>query len=103
MPAIRVKKEKNMKDNWVFSVVVGSGGDKTEHSVILDKDYWEELTRSTSSGQAGGKEGPEELVRRSFKFLLEREPKESILREFNLRVINTYFPEYEKSLKSAKF
>ena len=34
------------------------------------------------------------LVERSFRFLLEREPKEQILRRFELGVIERYFPEY---------
>jgi hypothetical protein len=37
----------------------------------------------------------EELVRDSFAFLLERESKASILREFDLSVIKRYFPEYD--------
>ena len=37
---------------------------------------------------------PEELVRVSFEFLLEREPATSILREFSLDVISQYFPSY---------
>jgi len=35
-----------------------------------------------------------ELVRRSFEFLLAREPNTSILREFDLATIERYFPEY---------
>jgi hypothetical protein len=38
-------------------------------------------------------------VEESFRFLLEREPKESILRRFNLTVISRYFPEYEREIK----
>jgi len=41
---------------------------------------------------------PEELVRKSFEFLLEREPKESILREFEITVISRYFPYYETEI-----
>ena len=37
---------------------------------------------------------PEQLLEASFQFLLEREPKESILRTFELPVIERYFPEY---------
>ena len=37
----------------------------------------------------------EELVRDSFGFLLERESKESILREFDLSVIKRYFRDYD--------
>lgn len=36
----------------------------------------------------------EDLVKRSFEFLLEREPPESILRRFRLADIERYFPEY---------
>ncbi len=37
----------------------------------------------------------EELVRDSFGFLLAREPKESILKEFDLSAIQRYFPDYD--------
>ncbi|HEY4869179.1 MAG TPA: hypothetical protein VII79_04150 [Candidatus Dormibacteraeota bacterium] len=37
---------------------------------------------------------PKELVRESFRFLLEREPPESILSRFDLTVIERYFPNY---------
>jgi len=41
----------------------------------------------------------EELVRDSFGFLLEREPKESILKEFDLSVIQRYFPDYDGAMR----
>jgi len=37
--------------------------------------------------------------RRSFEFLLAREPKESILPEFDLPLIGRYFSEYERELQ----
>jgi hypothetical protein len=37
---------------------------------------------------------PEALLEASFEFLLDREPKESILRRFELPVIERYFPDY---------
>jgi hypothetical protein len=37
---------------------------------------------------------PEELLEASFRFLLEREPKEAILTRFDLPVIERYFPDY---------
>ena len=42
---------------------------------------------------------PTELVRRSFEFLLAREPKESILGSFGLAVISRYYPEYEREIR----
>ena len=41
---------------------------------------------------------PNDLVRRSFDFLLARESKESILSTFDLTVIARYFPEYESEI-----
>jgi hypothetical protein len=84
---IQVKK----KDEGSFRVVVLEGRSQTSHLVSLQEDYCRKLT--------GGKVAAEELVRRSFEFLLEREPKESILREFDLPVIGRYFPEYEREIK----
>jgi hypothetical protein len=42
----------------------------------------------------------ERLVRASFEFLLERESPQSILRRFNLDVIQQYFPEYLTTIGS---
>lgn len=42
----------------------------------------------------GGGCSAEHLIAASFRFLLDREPKESILARFDLSVIERYFPEY---------
>ena len=47
-----------------------------------------------------GAASPDDLVRRSFAFLLEREPPSSILNQFDLMVIGRYFPEYEATIRS---
>jgi len=64
----------------------------TVHKVTVPAHYYEKLT--------GNKVGPEELVEKSFEFLLEREPNTSILRSFELSVIGRYFPEYEGIIKN---
>lgn len=74
-----------------FRVTVNDGGGRSSHRVTVPADYHKKLT--------GGQVPPEELVRRSFEFLLEREPKESILSEFDLPVIGRYFPEYEGEIR----
>jgi len=84
---IEVKK----KSNQEFVVNIKEKGTRTEHEVTLDEKYYQILT--------DGEMTREELIKRSFEFLLEREPKESIFSEFNLRVINNYFPEFEEELK----
>ena len=44
---------------------------------------------------------PEQLLHASFEFLLEREPKEAILKRFELPVIERYFPEYRATIARA--
>ena len=39
-----------------------------------------------------------EIVRETFRFLLEREPATSIMKEFSLDVVPTYFPEFYDAL-----
>ena len=72
-----------------FRVTVDEGGGRTTHLVTVDPAY---------PGRIAGSVTREEVVRRSFEFLLEREPKEAILRSFALPVIARYFPEYEAEL-----
>ncbi len=47
-----------------------------------------------------GQVAPEELVRASFEFLLERESAASILRTFSLDVISQYFPSYPAQIRA---
>ena len=78
------------KDKDIFEVTVEESGGSTRHTVTVEDDYHLKLT--------GGQISKEELVRRSFEFLLEREPKESILSRFDLPQINRYFPNYEDEI-----
>ncbi len=41
----------------------------------------------------------ERLVRETFTFLLEREPRTSILARFDLPVVERYFPEYPDEIQ----
>jgi len=78
-------------DNSKFRVRVIEAGSETTHDVTVSPNDYTRLTN--------GKIELEELVRRSFEFLLEREPKESILTRFDLSVIGRYFPEYEREIR----
>jgi hypothetical protein len=49
----------------------------------------------------GGRVSAETLIEKSFEFLLERESNTSILRSFDLPVIQRYFPEYERTITTA--
>ncbi len=83
---VKIKK----KNDQEFMVTIEEKGSRSEHVVTLDDSYYQNLT--------AGKITKEELIKRSFEFLLMKEPKESILSEFNLRVIKKYFPEFENEL-----
>ena len=74
-----------------FQVRVIEGTSESTHRVTLKQDDYLRLS--------AGKIEPQELIRRSFEFLLAREPKESILPQFDLPLIGRYFPEYERELK----
>jgi len=74
-----------------FRVRVIEDKTETSHRVTLKPENYERLTQ--------GRIEATELVRRSFEFLLENEPKESILARFDLSVIGRYFPEFEREIK----
>ena len=74
-----------------FEVTVMEGSSKSTHRVTLKASDYDRL----SSGSVGAKE----LIRKSFEFLLEHEPKESILGRFNLMEIARYFPSFERDIK----
>lgn len=74
----------------VFRVVVKDAKDLTTHEVTAT---------SADLKRYGDKASPEFLLKASFEFLLEREPKESILRSFALSVIERYFPEYPTEIR----
>ena len=69
-----------------FEVVVRDRAE-TRHRVSVDPAYADRIAPALKHP---------ELVRRSFEFLLEREPNTSILSSFDLPVIARYFPEYER-------
>jgi hypothetical protein len=76
-------------DPMVFDVVVGDAGGASRHRLTL--------TRADLARLAAAR-APERLVEAAFRFLLEREPKESILARFDVSVIGRYFPEFEREL-----
>ena len=87
MVKIEVKETENGSQT-VCEVVVSEGTSQTTHRVTVPQDLYERLT--------SGKMTKADCVKAAFRFLLDRESKESIMRRFDLPVISTYFPEFEK-------
>jgi hypothetical protein len=75
---------------FLCEVVVGRDAAATRHSVTVS---CADLVRL-----APGHYDPERLVAASFAYLLAREPREAILRNFDLPVIERYFPGYEATI-----
>jgi hypothetical protein len=77
-------------DPLAFEVVVREGGGETHHHVTISRHEGDRLT--------GGEHSPERCVEAAFRFLLDREPKEAILKRFDVTVIRRYFPDFEQHL-----
>ena len=56
------------------------------------------MALDTCERMTGGKHTPERCLKAALRFLLDREPKESILSRFDVTVISRYFPEFEREL-----
>lgn len=77
-------------NDTTFDVMVTSRS-TTTHRVVVSTNYASKLTED--------KVATESLLEKSFEFLLEREPNTSILRSFELSVIERYFPEYVTEIR----
>ena len=75
-------------DPLVFDVRVREGTSETRHRVTMSVKDFDRL----------GGDDAEKLIDAAFRFLLDREAKESILARFDLSVIAHYFPEFERKL-----
>jgi hypothetical protein len=87
MSEVKITTQEKLDDGWSFTVQTPAG---TEHTVTVSKDYHQELT--------SGEITPEELVRKSFTFLLDNEPASAVLSAFELEDIETYFSDYKKNI-----
>ena len=79
-------------DPLAFEVAVRDGGGETRHHVTISRETYQRLS--------SGEHAPERVVEAAFRFLLDREPKESILRRFDVAVISHYFPDFARQLPS---
>ena len=71
-----------------FEVVVQDWSGETHYQVTMSHADFECLGGETAA--------PEACVHAAFLFLLDHEPKDSILRRFDVSVIERYFPEFRR-------
>lgn len=78
-------------DPLQFEVTVRDDAGETRHQVTMTQETCALLA-------ADGKYSPEQCLEAAFRFLLDREPKEAILKRFDVKVISRYFPDFERQL-----
>lgn len=91
---VTIEEQEETDDGWWFLVSISQKGhatDVTEVSVTVGESYWERITE--------GEISPEETVIKTIKFLLDREPKEDILKEFDISTVKKYFSDFEDEMK----
>jgi hypothetical protein len=71
---------------WHCTVTLGPN----QHSVQVDRPTLDDLAPGRT---------PDEIVRASFVFLLEREPPDSIMRSFELPIIARFFADYPDEIR----
>ena len=89
---VTVRAEPN-GDSWLCEVSIDHSGLRTRHAVTVRRADLERWAGGTERKDVEG------LVVRSFEFLLEREPPNSILATFDLSVIQRYFPEFDSTFR----
>jgi hypothetical protein len=92
MAEISVETTGRDRDPYTFRVKIADGTSSTEHEVTLSQEDFAKWSFE--------RESPERFIERCFEFLLAREPKESILRRFDVRDITRYFPEFESEISA---
>jgi hypothetical protein len=75
----------------LYEVTVSDGRGTSRHEVTVSAGDQARLTNEEASA--------EDLLDAAFRFLLDREPKESILGRFDITVISRYFPEFESEIE----
>lgn len=90
MPGIKITKITENNYGWECNVLIMDDKSHTEHHVTIPLPTYVRLT---------GEQYPvEQLVIKSFEFLLKKESKESIKQQFTLDEIGNYFPEWEREM-----
>jgi len=90
MAELIIRQIERTKTQWRFHVQIIEGTSRTVHEVSLSQEDYKKLTK--------GKTTARDCIDAAFEFLLAREEKESILSEFDVSVIQRFFPEFPKEL-----
>ena len=95
MEPIQIFKKTEDAVMWEYMVILGHEARDVGFLVKITRQHWEELTN--------GREAPEQLIKKCFRFLLKKQSKYSIVRSFDLREVHKRFPEFEDEMKKTSF
>ncbi|MDD5040221.1 MAG: hypothetical protein PHY34_03660 [Patescibacteria group bacterium] len=90
MADIHIIKKTENDSGWQYTVRISDGNNSTEHIVAVPLMTCRRITGNDTEA--------DKLLRKSIEFLLERENQNSILSEFEIEDISTYFPEWERTM-----
>ena len=74
---------------FTFDVIVREPGGESRHRVTIEANEAERWAKLGAE--------PSRCVEAVMRFLLDREPKESILSVFDMGVVRRYFPEFDEA------
>ncbi|RME32661.1 MAG: hypothetical protein D6786_09960 [Gammaproteobacteria bacterium] len=77
-------------DPAIFRVTIRDARGESRHRVSLNSQTLERLAPPGTP--------PECLVDAAFRYLLEREPRDSILPSFDIQAISLFFPAFERDI-----
>ena len=92
MHAVSAIEEARNKESVQFSVVLALGDNDHEYDVTLPIPYYEKIAKRACTEK--------EFVEKAFRFLLEHESPDMILSSFEIPLIQSYFPNFEKEIMS---
>lgn len=79
-------------NGWRYKVFLEEDGERRIYDVSLCKKFYAKLDTKASQ---------EEVVKQTFCFLLDNEPKESIFHSFEIKTVSRYFPKFVKTIKAS--
>jgi hypothetical protein len=79
-------------EGWACQASVDDGRTSGDHAVTVGRADADRLAAAHDDAAV------ERLVHETFAFLLEREPRSSILGSFDLTVVSQYFPDYDAEM-----
>jgi len=95
MEPIQVFKKTEDASMWEYTVLLGHESRDVGFLVKITRQHWEDLT--------DGRESPEQLIKKCFRFLLKKQSKYSIVRSFDLQEVHKSFPDFKDEMKKTSF